>query len=186
MTEKVEQKNVPTDVVLESELHGVTPDMIDWWWVNIEKGYPLWEPEEHKSCVWEVPPGKDTHVGAIHIVEESLGFGPVMKMRLRFEDLNTCPIPIDMEHAILVAGLMPPDDKIIGYVLHQYESASYGTRIRSTSRLMLPLPPEANEGWKKHAGSEMKRFSQFLPEFYKLWQVVKDSEINRQCSLKRK
>jgi len=151
----------------------------------MEKGYPLWEPNEHKSFTWEVPPGKDTHVGAIQVVEESLGGTPFLKLRLGYTDINKSPIPITYEHAILVTPLVPPDDKIIGYMLHEYEAASFGTKMRSTHRMMIPLPPEAAANGAKHLRSEAKRFSEFLPGLYKLWQAVKDPEINRQCSLKR-
>ena len=53
------------DLVVDHELHGVTPEMIDWWWDNMEKGYPLWHPEDHISFVWEVAPATVGHVGAI-------------------------------------------------------------------------------------------------------------------------
>jgi succinate dehydrogenase/fumarate reductase flavoprotein subunit len=184
--EKVEKKPLPTDVVVESELHGVTPEMLDWWWVNMEKGYPLWEPDEHKSFAWEVPPGRDTHIGAIQQVEESLGGSPMLKIRIRWDDPDTCPIPTHYEHVILATGIMPPDDKVVGYVVHQYEAAPYGTKLKSTSRMLIPLPPGADEGWRRHATKEAERFPQFLPELYRLWQVVKDPNINRQASMKRK
>jgi len=183
---KGEKRILDTDSVVEMELRGVTPDMLDWWWVNIEKGYPLWEPEGHKSCVWEVPPSRETHLGAIHVVEESMGDLPMMKIRIRWEDPDTCPVPIEYAHAVVAAGIIPPDDKVVGYVVHQYEARSYGTKIKSISRMLIPRPPDAGKNWIRHAKSELSRFSEFLPELYKLWQVVEDPDINRQCCLKQK
>lgn len=29
-------------------LPGVTPEMLDWFWANMEKGYYLWAPGSHK------------------------------------------------------------------------------------------------------------------------------------------
>ena len=52
------------------EIKGCTPEQLDWWWDNMEKGYPLWHPEDHKSFVWEAPPTPGTAVGAIQINEQ--------------------------------------------------------------------------------------------------------------------
>ncbi|MFX0049437.1 MAG: DAPG hydrolase family protein, partial [Candidatus Hermodarchaeota archaeon] len=39
------------DLVVDHELPGVTPEMIDWWWDNIDSSerYKLWHPDDHKS-----------------------------------------------------------------------------------------------------------------------------------------
>jgi succinate dehydrogenase / fumarate reductase flavoprotein subunit len=185
-TGKVEKKHLPTDVVVESELPGVTPEMLDWWWVNMEKGYPLWEPDDHGSFVWEVPPGPDTHIGAIQQVEEKLHDGPVMKIRIRWDDPDTCPVPTEYDHVLVAAGIIPPEDKVLGYVVHEYEATPYGTKLRSTSRIMMPLPPQAGINWGLHSKSEASHFPKFLPDLYRLWQSVKNPAINRQASMKRK
>jgi hypothetical protein len=41
---------VPDAVVDHDELVGVTPEMIDWWWVNMRRVI-LVEPNDHKSFV---------------------------------------------------------------------------------------------------------------------------------------
>lgn len=173
------------DVTVDHEIHGVTPDMIDWWWVNMEKGYPLWEPNEHKSFVWEVPPGIGSYVGAVQTVEESVGGGPLRKIRIRWDDARTSPIPVLYEHAILCTGLGPKDE-ILGRLLHQYEATSYGTRMRSTMRFLRLVPPEAGEAWARHNQAEVSNLPGFLPQLYRMWQVIKDPAINRRCSLKVK
>ena len=33
-------------------LPGVEPEMLDWWWANMEKGYYLWAPGSHKRFSW--------------------------------------------------------------------------------------------------------------------------------------
>jgi hypothetical protein len=40
--------------------------------------------------------------------------------------------------------------------------------------------------WKTHDRAEVSTFPRFLPDLYRLWQAVKDPEINRQCSLAKK
>jgi hypothetical protein len=58
-------------LVMEHDLPGVTPEMIDWWWDNIEnESYKLWHPKEHHTFEWQIPPWKVGHVGS------PLGPGP--------------------------------------------------------------------------------------------------------------
>jgi len=55
------------------ELHVVTPEMIDWFWANMEKGFVLWHPTEHKGFEWDPSPAKNGFVGAVHVVGEQIG-----------------------------------------------------------------------------------------------------------------
>ena len=173
---------VPDAIVEHDELVGVTPEMIDWWWVNMEKGYPLWEPNDHKSFVWEVPPPEGGYLGAIQIAEEKMGPMPPMKIRIRWDDPDSCPIPRIYEHAIVASGINP-EGEVQAMILHEYEKSPRGTRIRSTMRFMGPVPPGLPEIWKKHDRAEVSTFPRFLPDLYRMWQAVKDPSINRQCSL---
>lgn len=176
---------VPDAVVDHDELIGVTPEMIDWWWVNMEKGYPLWEPNDHKSFVWEVPPPEGGYLGAIQIAEEKMGPMPSMKIRIRWDDPDDCPIPRVYEHAIVASGI-DSEGKVQAMILHEYEKSPRGTRMRSTMRFLGPVPPGLPEIWKKHDRAEVSTFPNFLPDLYRMWQVVKDPAINRQCTLTRK
>jgi succinate dehydrogenase / fumarate reductase, flavoprotein subunit len=173
---------IPDAVVDHDELIGVTPEMIDWWWVNMEKGYPLWEPTDHKSFVWEVPPPAGGYLGAIQIAEEKMGPMPSMKIRIRWDDPDSCPIPRTYKHAIVASGIAA-EGKVEAMILHEWEKSPCGTRMRSTMRFMNPFPPGFPEIWKKHDRAEVSTFPTFLPDLYRLWQVVNDPEINRQCSL---
>ena len=142
----------------------------------------MWEPNDHKSYEWEVPPSNGTLVGAIAIAEESMGGGQAMKIRMGLDDPLSGPTPVIYEHAILASGLRP-DNTTRRYLLHQWEATSYGTRLRSTMHFLVPPPdPGYGEKFTKHCKSEFGNFSNFLPEFYKLWKVVKDPAINRQGS----
>jgi len=174
--------DAPDAVVDHDELVGLTPEMIDWWWVNMEKGYPLWEPNDHKSFVWEVPPPVGGYLGAIQIAEEKMGPMPPMKIRIRWDDPDNCPIPRTYEHAIVASGV-DPEGKVGAMILHEWEKSPRGTRMRSTMRFLSPVPPALPEIWKKHDRAEVSNFPRFLPDLYRLWQAVKDPTINRQCSL---
>jgi hypothetical protein len=183
-----EPKAKPGWIVIDDEIPYVTPDMLDWWWVNMEKGYQVWYPGEHESFEWLVPPSTDTHIGAIQIAGE---FG--QKIHIGWMDPNKAPQEIKdwltFPHVLLCASLDPNTRKPRMYFSHQYESTSYGTHMRSTFHGLGELPPEARlPGREKliveHQHGEVGTFKDFLPELYKMWQVVKDPTVNRQCSLK--
>jgi len=175
---------VPDAVVDHEELVGVTPEMIDWWWVNMEKGYPLWEPNDHKSFIWEVLPPVGCYLGAIQIAEEKMGPMSPIKIRIRWDDPDDCPIPRIYAHAIVASGINDGGE-VQAMILHEYEKSPRGTRMRSTMRFMGPVPPGLPEIWKMHDMAEVSTFPNFLPDLYRLWQVVKDPTINRQCCLKK-
>lgn len=185
MPEKGNQKGSAKDIIVDHEIHGVAPEMIDWWWDNMEKGYPLWCPEEHKSFVWQIAPATNGHVGAVQIAEESINFGPVMKIPIRWAHTDEVPdLPIIYEH-VLVASTPTPEGKYSGQFLsHQYEATSTGTRMRSIAHFTEWVPEGFGENWPKHNKAEMSTFPDFLPQLYKVWQVVKDPAFNVPCCLK--
>jgi len=112
-------KGKTIDLVVDHELLGVTPEMIDWWWDNIDvtNRYKLWHPEDHKSFEWEVSP-KEGHVGAIQRVVENIGIPTTL--RIRWEDPSQSPIPIEYNHA-LVGSTLDHDNKPMTWLLHEYE-----------------------------------------------------------------
>ena len=178
------EKVVKTEVtVQDGEIHNVTPDMLDWWWVNMEKGYMLWS-LDHKKFEWEVPPTNNTPIGAIQYHEQ--GPGPIRKMRTLYVDPNTLPQSVKdyiiYEHVLVLGGLRP-DNTIHFYGTEQYEATSYGTSYRTTGHPQEDMPPHPL-ALTKHIQGEVARWSEFLPELYKMWQFVKDPTINRQCCCK--
>ena len=182
------KKAVPEDwssdrVIDHEEIHGVIPEMLDWWWDNIEKAYPLWHPTAHKSFVFEVPPGKVGHVGAINNIYEVLDKGVVIQGRSRREDVSFAdPSMIIYEHVEVNASI-DADNKNTGqYIIHQYEATSNGIRMRSTFHSPEPMPPSVD----RHSEEETAQFAHFLPELYRLWKVVTDREINPHFCLKVK
>jgi hypothetical protein len=56
----MEEKKYPENwMVVDHVIPGVTAGMIHWWWVNMEKGYELLCPDEHKGFKWEKKPPRD-------------------------------------------------------------------------------------------------------------------------------
>ena len=129
------------DLVVELTLPGVTPEMIDWWWDNMENTevYKLWHPKAHISFKWEIPPGAHGHVGAIQITEEKIGPGPSSKLRIRWEDPSTVPIHTTYSH-VCAGGTLDKDNNIVSLGVHEYEAEPGGTKLRTIFRLPAKMP----------------------------------------------
>ena len=157
-------KGKTIDLVVDHELYGVTPEMIDWWWDNIDTSerYKLWHPEDHKSFEWEVSPKKG-HVGAIQRIVENIGLPTLL--RIRWEDPKSSPIPIEYSHA-LVGSTLDQDDEPMTWLLHEYEPIESGTKLRTTFRLPARVPKPFIEALRKHNIKEISEFAIFLPNLY--------------------
>jgi hypothetical protein len=156
------------DLIVDHELHGVTPEMLDWWWWNMvdSRYYQLWHPKDHISIEWEVPPAEGRLVGAIRSVEERIGEFPAQKVRIRIEDPASSPILATYSH-IDAVSIVGPDNKSIVWITHEYQAEPYGTRMRSTFRLSKNTPRQFIDALRQHNKEEMGRFPEFLPELYR-------------------
>ena len=123
-------------MVVDHIIPGCTEEMIDWWWVNMEKGYELWCPDEHKGFKWEVLPPLGGHIGAVQIAKESIDYGPVMDLRIEWVDPNIgTPEQKDFwtySH-LLAAGRPAAAPGGVGFVnlSHQWEAIPGGCKMRS-------------------------------------------------------
>ena len=152
------------DLVVDHELLRVTPEMLDWWWDNINdtERYKLWHPRSHKYFAWES--SSDEHVGKIQIVLENIG-RLTTKLRIRWEDPSTHPIQTTYEH-VLAGSILDDDDNPISWLSHEYEKIENGTKMRSIFRLPEKTPKWFIESLRTHNIEEMAEFSKFLPELY--------------------
>jgi hypothetical protein len=153
------------DLVVHHELKGVTPEMIDWWWDNIDttERYRMWHPESHQSFAWESIEG-DEHIGRIHRVTELIAGNPIT-LRIRWEDPDSIPIERIYSHAN-AASILDDKDEPISRAIHEYEAAKWGTKMRSTFMLPATAPDSFIEGLRKHNEEEMAQFPVFLPALY--------------------
>jgi len=156
------------DLVIEHELHGVTPEMLDWWWKNMvnPEYYRLWHPKDHISIEWEVPPTKEGNIGAIHVAEERIGEIPAQRIRIRVEDPASSPISTTYSH-VRATSMIGPDNKPVSWTTHEYKAEPYGTRMRSTFRLSANTPQRFIDALRQHNKEEMGQFPKFLPQLYK-------------------
>ena len=52
-------------------LPGVTSEMMDWFWANMEKGYYLWAPGSHKKFTWVKTPVEYGMEASVHMISEA-------------------------------------------------------------------------------------------------------------------
>jgi len=154
---------------MEHELRGITPEMLDWWWDNMDNNtYRLRHPQDHIALEWQIPPSQVGHVGAIHMACEKISDIPASVIRIRWEDRRAAPISTIYSHVNVGSALAPGAKDIpIGSAAHEYEATSYGTRMRSTFLLPAFAPQRFLEALRKHNISEMGQFPEFLPHLYK-------------------
>jgi hypothetical protein len=166
---------------------GVTEEMIDWFWANMEKCYYLWSPDEHVHFEWEIPPTKNGFVGAIHFVREVEPPMPEKSLRMRFQSPNTCPMPLIYSHAVVI-GRLAPDAPVVGgeppTTVHEWEAVPNGVKMRSTYNLEKSWSAKAREALSNHNKRESLGFPRFLPALYVLYQPITNAKINVQYSLK--
>jgi hypothetical protein len=139
-------------MVVDTIIPGVTEEMLDWWWVNMEKGYVLWCPDEHKGFKWVVPPPVGGHVGAVQIATESIDYGPIRDIRIEFVDPNIgTPEQKDFwtySH-LLTIGRTAAESGGVAFVnlSHQWEAIPGGCKMRSCMHFFPEgLPPGAPPG----------------------------------------
>jgi hypothetical protein len=200
-----EPKAQPGWLVVDHFIQGCTPEMIDWWWVNMEKGYELWCPDEHKGFKWEVLPPLGKHIGALQIAKESIDYGPVRDLRIAWLDPNTATPEIKdwliYKHVLTAGGTGPGGGTPQINLTHQWEAVPGGCKMRSTMHRTPGPPPGAGGpppgpppgphpsgkkptggGWPAHNVAEVSTFKTFLPALYWMWQAIPDPAINRKSN----
>jgi hypothetical protein len=179
---------------IDWELEGVTAKMIDWWWCNMEKGFPLWHPIDHTDFYWHVRPTPERILGAIHVAPQVWSDGTWIKPHIRYDDVASLPEEIQniiiLDHVAVVAGIsmtgenFNDDDPPLAYRIHQWAATDAGVRGISSAVPIEPEPLERGLVWAKHGAEEIGYFQQFLAELYKLWRVVKNPMLNPYYSFK--
>jgi hypothetical protein len=204
----MEEKKYPGGwIIVDHIIPGVTSEMLDWWWVNMEKGYELWCPDEHKGFKWEIKPPPGGHIGAVQIATESIDYSPVRDIRIEWVDPNLGTQEQKdfwtYEHLLTASttgsksGTQPRVE-----LSHQWEAIPGGCKMRSCMHQFRAPPPDnlsnglvpphpsgkkpSGGGWRAHNIAEVSTFKAFLPALWGIWQAVSDPAINRHCSLKIK
>lgn len=167
---------------------GVTARMIDWFWMNMEKGFLLWHPEQHEPLEWPVPPRHGDPLGAIHNAPQTWNDGRRQNLYIRFERLEDVPESIrdviTYDHVIIVAGLGFDEEALrkpdpLGYRVHQWQASDQGVVGRSSGiGTRRKETVEDGKVWALHCAEEIGNWGAFLPDLYRLYRVVTDTKRN--------
>lgn len=164
-------------VIVDQEIKGLTPDMMNWWWDNIDTTarYKQWHPTAHVSFEWlEAPasPNNTTYsVGAVQRVVEYLGpyknallitWLPKEDAADRVEYAHWIYAKTDLDG---LSGIFPQD------MIHEYQMNEAGDGIVMRSTFKVPffldwVMPDFTSELGKHAQQEMQMLQYFLPKLF--------------------
>ncbi len=167
---------------LDWKHENVTSKMIDWFWSNMEKGYILWHPEQHEPLEWAIAPKNGNPIGSIHIAPQTWNDGVRQNLYIRMEDVKTLPdfvkSYIKYDHVVAVAGIglgeqALKNPQVMGYRIHQWQATDSGVIGCSSGIGMLKKESKANGLiWAAHCREEIGNWGNFLPQLFKLYEVV--------------
>ncbi|WP_075098134.1 DAPG hydrolase family protein [Sandaracinus amylolyticus] len=171
--------------IVHDVLHGVTPEMLRWWFRNMHgameiegRAYPryrVWHPLDHVEHEYVRNPPGGAGPGSIFHIHEVLGRNPAWRV-----DVLTDVTRLD------VGGFAhrPRLHGIRGLVRMDYafERVAGGTRYVNSMTIGAPVPPalrgvnaallrvgfpeEKGRAWLKHNVEEVGNFEFFLPALY--------------------
>lgn len=173
-------KNLNVKLTIVQELKGIDSQMLSWWWDHIGNTarYRLWQPIDHVSFEWTVPPNSPDlqyDVGAVQKAKEYIG-----KTALTLNITGADPKAIAPPDAItdpayfyartdltLLAGLLPSNS-----LVHQWRPNASGDGVILTSTfvntaLALVINPTFFDDLGSHALREFQMLPYFLPRLYK-------------------
>ena len=184
-------------------LPGVTEDMMDWFWANMEKCYYLWAPGSHKRFNWVKTPAEYGIEESVHMIAESCGEGlPVFGgngveiHRLHLKEFY--PFETALKH-VICEGVFNDAGELVDSTIHEWENAPGGlvhiTATVQNSRVSAP-PAFVLEMLKKdpdvkivpnyatdHEDFEASQWPVFLPRLYDLWKDHPDPSQSVRCNL---
>ncbi|MBA54386.1 MAG: hypothetical protein CMK89_08030 [Pseudomonadales bacterium] len=177
-------------VIVNQEILGITPDMLDWWWDNINttSRYRGWHPTAHVSFSWKVPPSQpdrlDYSVGAVQLVREYIG-PYASNLLITWLDPSEAEGQVEYEHWIVaktdlkeLSGILPQR------LIHEYQTNETGDGIVMRSTFTVPvffdwIMPGFSKSLGEHAIQEMHFLPNFLPAMFK--QEYEKQLVGCQC-----
>lgn len=165
-------------VIVNQEILGITPDMLDWWWDNINatSRYRGWHPTAHVSFSWQVPPSQPDRlgysVGAVQLVREYIG-PYANNLLITWLDPSEAEGKVEYEHWIVaktdlkeLSGILPQR------LIHEYQMNETGDGIVMRSTFTVPIffdwiMPGFSKSLGEHAIQEMHFLPNFLPAMFK-------------------
>ncbi len=203
LTEEAKEKGYVLASQKQHLLPGVTAEMIDWFWANMEKGYYLWAPGSHKRFSWVKSPAQVGFEDSIHMISEAcepdlavFGGDGVEIHRLHLTDFY--PLTTSLKHAIC-EGVFNDLNELVDSTIHLWEDSPagllhYTATVSNTKSSMPPhfildiLKEDPNPKIvpnyaTTHEDYEASQWPVFLPTLYQLWKNHPDPAQNVHCNL---
>ena len=184
-------------------LPGVTAEMLDWFWANMEKCHSLWAPGSHKRFNWVKAPAQYGMEQSVHMIAETTEKGlPVFGgegveiHRLPLKEFF--PFTTSLKHAIC-EGVFNDLGELVDSTIHMWEDTEGGclhitatvqnTRASAPPAFILEML-KADPNVKlvpnfatDHEDYEASQWPVFLPGLYRLWKDHPDPAQNVRCNL---
>lgn len=165
---------------------GVTAEMVDWWWGNMEKGYHIWAPGEHYGFDWIVPPCEVGYEGS---VEASYEFDPVTPLIITRQNMSEYPFTDCFDHCWISTLKLAVGEILL---IHMYQDEREGIFWRSIVLMKKDIYDEYGNPFDNipefpaHMQYESGRLNAFLPQLFELWKCNPDPWENIHFDLSTK
>lgn len=175
---------------------GVTAEMIDWHWANMDKTFFLWHPTDHYGFEWHIPVTEDRFVGAIHYTlqtrdgKQDMTMDMVREQGMGLAYLDVADLAPEVADVIVykhccVVGARKHgkvDPRFNSIRIHQWEERD-GKVVGMSSAIVFGADDlEAEKKrlmlWTKHGALEIGNFEQFLPQLYTLYRQIPNPKVN--------
>ena len=164
-------------VVVDQEIKQLTPEMMDWWWDNINTSarYKQWNPTAHLSFEWVTPPEQPNEiaysVGAVQRVSEYIGTYK-SNLLITWLDPEGAADQVEYSHWMYAQTDLDGLSNIFPQTLvHEYQLNAAGDGIVMRSTFTIPsffdwIMPKFSRELAQHALQEMQCLQYFLPELF--------------------
>jgi len=166
------------ELIVEQELKGVTVEMMNWWWDNINTTarYRTWHPNDHIYFKWVVQPEKTTPgkytPGAVQEVRERIAGIPATLL-IKWEPYDKPGYSVTETNYIKAsARLKGIGEEATQLFLHEYHATENGILLRSVFNLPADSPSILVNGLNTHCNEEMQYLAKVLPNYYKQRNVL--------------
>ena len=203
LTSEAKEKGFSLPSQKQHFLSGVTAEMMDWFWSNMEKCYYLWAPGSHKRFNWIKSPAEYGIEHSIHMIAEStepglpvFGGEGVEIHRLCLKEFY--PFKTSLAH-VLCEGVYNDIGELVDATIHEWEDTEGGVNhITATVvntraseppafvRKMILENPEMKivpNYATDHEDYEASQWPVFLPKLYEIWKNHPDPSQNVKCCL---
>lgn len=180
----VDRQHFTVTLTITQEIKGINTDMLAWWWDHIGNTarYRLWQPIDHVSFEWTVPPvspDMQYDIGAVQKVKEYIGKNAQV-LTIKGADPSVTPPPVALTdpayfyaatNLTLLQGILPNNS-----LVHQWHTNAAGDGVILTSTfvntaLARVIDATFFEDLGNHCLREFQMMPYFLPRLYKREQL---------------